>query len=160
MVEKKDEKEDSLDVARKVATLQSGTLQMCAASYASIFSGDNIDSAKNVIRVPAHRPNISNLPQLSIGSPSIHGIVSSPTKIISSSTTDIPPLPTSLFSAASATHIGNVTTDFLPWSPYRSFSATIPGYLPLQAGFLGPKFSGKIFHINELTMCVVKIRLI
>ena len=153
MVENGDEKEASHGIARKGGMLQSGTVQMTAATYAALFtasSSDHIESARNVIRVPAQRPNLSHLPQMSLSSPTLQGVPSSSANIISSTSSDMPPMPTGLLSSGSATHLGNVTADFLPWGPYRPFSAALPGYLPLQAGFLGPKFGGKMFHYTPI----------
>jgi len=145
-----DTNEDPHRDVRKEDILQPGSVQMTAATYAALFTAshkDHIESARNIIRVPAHRPHVLQLPPISLSSHSLDNIVpssSSSGNVIASTSSELSSIPSSLLSASgSATHIGNVATDFLPWTPYRPFSAALPGYLPIQAGFLGPKFGGK-----------------
>ena len=129
------ENEGACEEERSRVILQTASGPITAATYAALItptSNDYVDSARSVIRVPAQRPN---LPQLTLGTSF-------------STSSNISPISTALFSAGSTTQIG---TEFSPWGLYRPFSATLPGYLPLQAGFLGPKFGGKLI-ICRLTL--------
>ena len=146
-----DEKEDK--IMKHESLLHQGSLQMTAASYAAFFNAGNnkdpIESARSIIRVPAHRPQ---LPQVSLSTNSLPSCTASRGSMINSSSSDITSMsnPLLVTSGASATHMGNLPTDFLPWGPYRPFPAAIPGYLPVQAGFLGPKFGGKLSHLVQI----------
>ena len=149
-IEIEDEKEDK--IMKHESLLHQGSLQMTAASYAAFFNAgnnkDSIETARSIIRVPAHRPQ---LPQVSLGTNSLPSCTASRGSIINSSSSDITSMsnPLLVTSGVSA-HMGNLPTDFLPWSPYRPFPAAIPGYLPVQAGFLGPKFGGKLSHLVQI----------
>ena len=151
MIENGDDKMITHGKTNREDLLQPGSIPITAATYAALFtatSKDHMESARNIIRVPAHRPHVAQLSQMSFAPHSLpNGATSSssPGSLINSSTSsELASSPSSLFSTSgSTTHLGNVPTDFLPWSPYRPFSSALPGYLPIQAGFLGPKFGGK-----------------
>ena len=119
------------------------TPPVTASSYAALFTASNkeqIESARNIIRVPAHRPQ---LPSLSLGTNPLSNIASSSSGINTSNSIDITALSHSLLpTSVASSQMGNLPTEFLPWTPFRPFSAALPGYLPIQAGFLGPKFGG------------------
>ena len=140
LVDDSDCKDNSQDPQKRELT---STPPMTASSYAALFTASNkeqIESARNIIRVPAHRPQ---LPSLSLGTNSLSNVASSTSGINTSSSIDITALSHSLLPTSVATsQMGNLPTEFLPWTPFRPFSSTLPGYLPIQAGFLGPKFGG------------------
>ena len=129
---------------KKAATLPASSIQITASSYAALFTANNkeqIDSARNIIRVPAHRPQ---LPSVTLSANSLSNVVSSANGIISSNSADMSSFSHSLLPTSVATsQMSSIPTEFLPWTPFRPFSAALPGYLPIQAGFLGPKFGGK-----------------
>ena len=138
---------------KEAATLPASSIQITASSYAALFTANNkeqIDSARNIIRVPAHRPQ---LPSVTLSANSLSNVVTSANGIISPNSADMSTFSHSLLPTSVATsQMSNIPTEFLPWTPFRPFSAALPGYLPIQAGFLGPKFGGKFsYYYNRYT---------
>ena len=138
---------------KEATTLPASSIQITASSYAALFTANNkeqIDSARNIIRVPAHRPQ---LPSVALNTNSLSNVVSSANGIIPSNSADMSTLSHSLLPTSVATsQMSSIPTEFLPWTPFRPFSTALPGYLPIQAGFLGPKFGGKFsYYYNRYT---------
>ena len=132
--------EDSQNSIKKDDSPHQSSIQISASSYAALFtasSKEQIESARNIIRVPAHRPHLPTL--------SLQNTVSSDNGINTSTSVDVmTTLPHALL-PTSTSHMGSIPTEYLPWTPFRPFSTALPGYLPIQAGFLGPKFGGKSY---------------